>query len=417
MTTTSDDTLQILIEVNGDSWIRVADFKSSGPTDKHYVLEVEGEGSGEVRFGDGARGQQPPSGATISAHYRNGGGVAGNAKDRELKIRFTRRRRCWWPWRWAVGGFAVALLGIGFSACSRSERTAASGQGLSSATNASSVERPETADAELTQRLKTLCNGADGDIGVAVVHVESGRTVGFEGAKRLPLYSVYKLPLAITVLKEVEQKKLSLDKKVRVTPEDVAPASRFNTDLWRQPAEKTVAELLEFSIVRSDNTSSDKLLQLIGGPAAVTERMRAFGFSNIDIEYSSREFAAHRDKPNTGTASDFAQLLAKLQKGELLQLSQLSLLLGFMERARTGGERRLRANLPAGSQVADKTGTGDDATNDVGLITLPAGSGHLAMAVLISGSKSSAETQEKLIAELARAAYDFYVSSAPAETR
>ena len=88
-----------------------------------------------------------------------------------------------------------------------------------------------------------------------------------------------------------------------------------------------------------------------------------------------------------------------------------------MERARTGGERRLRANLPAGSQVADKTGTGDDATNDVGLITLPAGSGHLAMAVLISGSKSSAETQEKLIAELARAAYDFYVSSAPAETR
>ena len=87
-----------------------------------------------------------------------------------------------------------------------------------------------------------------------------------------------------------------------------------------------------------------------------------------------------------------------------------------MERARTGGERRLRANLPAGTQVAEKTGTGDDTTNDVGLVTLPEGKGHLAIAVLISGSKLPAESQEKLIAELARAAYDSYVSSPPVET-
>jgi len=263
----------------------------------------------------------------------------------------------------------------------------------------------------LAQRFKTLCENAGGEIGVAVVHVESGRTAEFEGKKELPLYSVYKLPLAITVLQEVEKKNLSLDKKVRVSPADVAPGSQFNTDLWRRPVDKTVAELLEFSIVRSDNTSSDKLLQLIGGPAGVSERMRALGFSNIDIKYSSREFAAHRDKPNKATATDLAQLLAKLQKGELLQAPQFSLLFGFMERARTGGERRLRANLPAGTQVAEKTGSGDTTTNDVGLITLPAGKGHLAMAVLISGEKISTEAQEKLTAELARAAYDSYVSS------
>ena len=160
--------------------------------------------------------------------------------------------------RWGAGAFAVALLALGFSACSRG--AASSNPGLLSATNPRAVERSEAADAELTERLKTLCNGAKGDIGVAVVHVESGRAADFEGAKQLPLYSVYKLPLAITVLKEVEQKNLALEKKVRVTPKDVAPGSQFNTDLWRQPEEKTVAELLEFSLVRSDNTSSDKLL-------------------------------------------------------------------------------------------------------------------------------------------------------------
>ena len=292
-------------------------------------------------------------------------------------------------------------------------RTSASLPNPSSTPVAAQPEKLENDDAQLIERLKTLCTSADGDIGVAVIHVETGRTALINGAKQLPLYSVFKLPLAVTILKAVEEKQLLLDKKVHVTPGDVAPGSQFNTDLWRKPVEKTVAELLELSLVRSDNTSSDKLLQLVGGPAAVTQRMRALGLSNIDIRYTVREFAAKRDKPNTGTASDLAHLLAQLQKGEILQQPQLTLLLGFMTRAITGGERRLRADLPPGTPVADKTGTGEpgSSTNDVGLITLPEGKGHLAMAVLLNGSKLPVEAQEKLIAQLARAAYDSYVPS------
>jgi beta-lactamase class A len=113
-----------------------------------------------------------------------------------------------------------------------------------------------------------------------------------------------------------------------------------------------------------------------------------------------------------GAASELADLLAQLQNGKLLRPPQTELLLGFMTRAMTG-ERRLRGNLPAGTPVADKTGTGDAgaATNDVGIITLPEGKGHLAMAVLVSGSKLTVEAQEKVIADLARAVYDFYVSA------
>lgn len=303
----------------------------------------------------------------------------------------------------------TALAAIGLAACTREDPTAERGGPL--AISASPAKRSESAEAELTERLSKLCEGVGGDVGLVVVHVETGRTVDIAGAKKLPLYSVFKLPLGVAVLKDVEEKGLQLDKKVRIAPEDAAPGSQFNTDLWRKPAEKTVAELLELSIVRSDNTSSDKLLELIGGPAGVSERMRALGFKNIDIVSTVREFTAHRDKPNTGSASDLARLLVQLQKGELLQRPQTELLLGFMRRAMIG-ERRLRGNLPAGTPVADKTGTGEAGatTNDVGIITLPEGKGHLAMAVLISGAKLTAEAQEKLIADLAQAAYDSYVS-------
>ena len=305
--------------------------------------------------------------------------------------------------------FVLVVLALAFSACSREDTTGEWGRGKSSASPAT---RSETADAELTQSLKKLTDNAGGEIGVSIIHVESGQTLNIESAKKLPLYSVFKLPLAVTVLKDVEEKRLQLDQKVRVTPADVAPGSQFNTDLWRAPVEKSIADLLELSIVRSDNTSSDKLLALVGGPAGVTSRMRSLGFTNIDIVTNVRDFVTHRDTANTGNASDLARLLASLQKRELLQQSELDLLLGFMSRAKIG-EHRLRGNLPPGTPVADKTGTGEAGatTNDVGIITLPENKGHLAVAVLISGSKLSAEAQEKLIADVARAAYDYYTEA------
>ncbi len=322
----------------------------------------------------------------------------------------------------AVLAVAVAaiLVWVGFSMRSPDSRAGAaeSPSQQAAATDAARPQNREGFDAELVARLRGLCDGAGGEVGVAVVHVETGRAVAIEGERQLPLYSVFKLPLAVSVLQDVEENRLRLEQKVRVAPEEATPGWKGNTDLWRRPVELTVAELLELSLVRSDNTSSDKLLGLVGGPEAVTRRMRALGFRNISIRTTVREFALRRENPNTGAASDLASLLARLQEGRILQPPQLTLLLGLMERSTTG-LRRLRGDLPAGTKVADKTGTGDagSATNDVGLITLPDGRGHLSVAVLLSGSKLPAEAQEKLIAGLARVAYDAHVSRPAPETQ
>ena len=166
--------------------------------------------------------------------------------------------------------------------------------------------------------------------------------------------------------------------------------TRANSELWLKPSDRTIRELLEFSIARSDNTSSDKLLELVGGPAALTERMRALGLNRIEVRSNVRQFLKDRDAahPNTGSASDLARLLARLQKGEVLRPAQLEVLTGLMGRAVTGLQR-LRAGVPAGTPVGDKTGTGPSTINDVGVVTLPEGKGHLALAVLLNGSKLS----------------------------
>ena len=270
-------------------------------------------------------------------------------------------------------------------------------------------------EAELSERLQQLCKTSGGRVSVAVLHLETGKSIDVDGSNELPLYSVFKLPLAVAVLKHVEEDRLKLDQKVHIGPDDVVGGSRGNTNRWKKPVDLTIRELIALSIIESDNTSTDKLLELVGGPAAATERMRSLGLEHININLTIKQFIASRTNASTGSALGLVKLLSRLQRGELLQGAHTELLLGFMERAKTG-LRRLRGNLPAGTKVADKTGSGEpgeitkvaSTTNDVGLITLPKGKGHLAMAVFLRDSKLPDAQQEKLIADLARAAFDFY---------
>jgi beta-lactamase class A len=268
--------------------------------------------------------------------------------------------------------------------------------------------------AQLEQQFAGASVELGGNVGISVTHVESGKTAGANADTSLPLYSVFKLPLAVVVLKKVETGELNLDKKVKITKSDLSLAgSNSNASRWEKlPRTYTIRQLLQFSLMDSDNTACDKLLELVGGPSDLTRNLRELGFPGIEIKIATRDMGKYTDQPNKASASTLVQLLSELQKGSVLKLSEREVLFDFMSRARTG-PHRIRGLLPAGTTVMHKTGTGDKASaiNDVGLITLPGNAGHLAVAVFISSSKLTEEQQEQKLAELARAAYDAFTAS------
>jgi beta-lactamase class A len=278
---------------------------------------------------------------------------------------------------------------------------------------ATAAAKPGASPAGLATKLATLAERAGGKVGVSVIHVETGRETAVGASTRLPLYSVFKLPLAVVVLKSVERGQLGLDQQATVEAGDVAPGVPSNAETWRNvPVTVSVRQLLEFSLVASDNTASDELLELIGGPAELTRQMRALGFADIDIRVSTKEMAKAPEHPNRGSATSLARLLAALQRGVVLRPAELAVLWDFMGRSQTG-QHRLRGALPARIPVVDKTGSGNAgrATNDVGVVTLPGKRGHLAIAVLIGDSGLPAPEQERVIAEIGRAAFDAFATS------
>jgi len=113
---------------------------------------------------------------------------------------------------------------------------------------------------------------------------------------------------------------------------------------------------------------------------------------------------------NWATPDAMVHLLCVLQRGRGLSASSRRLLLGLMTGSTTGPDR-IRGLLPVGTVVAHKTGSSGTvngltrATNDVGLITLPDGR-HLAVAVFVSDTRASDTVQARVIAKIARTAWD-----------
>jgi beta-lactamase class A len=260
---------------------------------------------------------------------------------------------------------------------------------------------------DLAQRARSIAEPLGGRVGFAVMHIESGATTSVDGDAALPLFSVFKLPVAVVALQEVAAGRLRLDRQVHVTPAESSGGSASNVSRWSKPVDVSVRELIRLAIVYSDNTSVDKLLEILGGPEKVERAVAHAGFPGIKIKSTVRGSGKFASFPNVAGANELVRLLAALQKGELLKPAERDLLLGFMRDAVTGLQR-IRGALPEGTAVGDKTGTGPTTTNDVGIITLPGDRGHLAIAVLITDSKRPVDAQEKAIADLARAAYDSY---------
>jgi beta-lactamase class A len=228
------------------------------------------------------------------------------------------------------------------------------------------------------------------------------------------MQSVFKLPLALTILHQVEQGKFSLDQPIRFLPQDrilPKPYSPLQDKYPQAGVDVPLETLLQMSVSLSDNTAADILLRLAGGPKAVSEYIAALGITGFHLRDGER--ALHRDPSlqyrNWFEPRGAVQLLQRISDYSPLTAEHTDVLLNWMRPSTPTG--RLDGDLPSGTRVAHKSGTSDvengvaQATNDIGLIALPDGR-QLAIAVFITDSTANRDTREKIIARIGSAAYD-----------
>src|SRR5437660_983102 len=120
----------------------------------------------------------------------------------------------------------------------------------------------------LRYRLWHAVAGVNGEMGISVVDVETGDSVGLDDSKYFPMASVCKTPILVACYRKVERGEVNLGKRVEITASAKTAGSGLLNymDAGLRP---TLRDLLLLMIVVSDNAATDLVLSAIGGPAAV----------------------------------------------------------------------------------------------------------------------------------------------------
>jgi len=268
----------------------------------------------------------------------------------------------------------------------------------------------------LETQLNTIIQSKNATIGIAVQGPGDKNAVIINGDHRFPMQSVYKFPLALAVLKKVDEGKLALNQKIKITKADLLPTYSPMRDKYPQGGvELSLADIISYSVSLSDNNACDILFRLIGGTAVADQYVKNLGVKNMSIATTEEEAGKRWDVQysNYSTPGAMLQVVELFRQGKLLSATSNAFLNKVMTATSTG-TKRLKGQLPAHALVAHKTGTSGTnkekltpATNDAGIVT---GSDQrsFSIVVFVSDSKETTATNEAIIAEISKCVWDYY---------
>jgi len=262
---------------------------------------------------------------------------------------------------------------------------------------------PSSSAASVTDRhhhLIELERKFDARVGVYALAIGTGATIAHRADERFAFCSVFKALAAAAVL---HRNPLShLDTVMAYTEGDLMKSAVITRQ--HVATGMTIREVCDAAVRHSDGTAGNLLLRDLGGPAELTAYARSLGdmVTRMDRIEPLIVEATPGDPRDTSSPRAFGSSFHAIVLGDALPPDKRAFLRDLLERnATSAGARRIRAGLPPGWTVADKTGTGDYGTlNDIA-IAWPPNSTPLVIAIMSSRATKDAEYNEALIAEAA----------------
>jgi beta-lactamase class A len=207
-----------------------------------------------------------------------------------------------------------------------------------------------------------------GRIGFAVHDTATGKRFSHRGSERFAMASTFKMLLVAAILEQVDKGKERLDRAIPVKASDLLPVSPVTEK--HVGGTVTVAELAEATMIYSDNAAANLLLPAVGGPAGLTAFLRRIGdpVTRLDRNEPMMSEARPGDPRDTTSPEAILATWERILLGNVLTPASRARLTGWLV-ANTTGDTRLRAGLPKGWRVGDKTGTGaNNNVNDIAII-------------------------------------------------
>lgn len=246
-----------------------------------------------------------------------------------------------------------------------------------------------------------------GRLGVAVLDTAApdAAVVAHRGDERFAMTSTFKFVAAAFVLARVDRGEESLDRRVSYGRDQLVTYSPVTERHAGGAGGMAVGEICDAAVTLSDNTAGNLLLDGFGGPAGLTAYMRSLGdgVSRLDRRETELNEAAPGDPRDTTTPAAMLGVLRETVLGAALSPPSRERLAAWLVASKTG-DKRLRAGVPPGWRVGDKTGGGGhNATNDIGVLW-PPGRPPILVTAYYAEARATADERNAVLAEVGRLA-------------
>ncbi len=259
-----------------------------------------------------------------------------------------------------------------------------------------------TTQAQFAKLEQTLA----GRLGVFAMNTVNGKQLGYRANEYFPMCSTFKVLLASAVLKRSTQIDGLMQQRIKYQQSDLVTYSPI-TERHVEDG-MTVSALCAAAIQYSDNTASNLLMKILGGPGAVTTFARSIGDGQFRLDRweTALNSSLPGDRRDTSTPNAMASSLQRLAFGDALE-PHLQLQLRVWLQGNTTGAARIRAGVPTDWEVGDKTGTGDYGTaNDLAVLWPPRRS-PVVVAIYTTQGEKDAKARNDVIASAARIVVDW----------
>lgn len=274
----------------------------------------------------------------------------------------------------------------------------------------------------LRHKIEQIISDKDAVVGVSIIGNNGKDTLSLHGDRRFPMQSVFKFHIGLAVLSEIDKGKLSLDQKIEIGKDELLPVNFWSPLRDENPngGTFTIERLIQYSVSHSDNTACDVLIRLIGTPKTVEEYIKKSGINDIQITFNEEQMQSKWENmfQNWTTPKAASETLKLFYENKSNLLSKSSYDFFWKTNIETTtGNSRIKGQLPEGTVVAHKTGwsgtnkeTGiTAAVNNIGIVFLPNGE-YFIISVFVSESKENFDTNEKIIADIGKASWDYFIA-------
>jgi len=252
------------------------------------------------------------------------------------------------------------------------------------------------------REVREIASRVDGVLGVTILDPATGDRISIHGDVVFTQASAIKLPVLVTLMRQVEAGEQNLDEVVTLASSDIVPGSGVLQQLTPGKVSLSLRDVATLMVTVSDNTATNMIIDRVG-MAKVGAEMNRLGLSSTKLQRKMQDRTAwEENRENLSTPDDQARLLELLYKGEILSAKSREEIDRILTIPKPG---QLRTLLPEGTKVAHKTGTLSGVVVDVGIVYL---ADRPFIVSAMGNWLADADQAERAISEISLAAYQYF---------